>query len=636
MGYLLPVLSNADLKLDSGMTVPTMSDWVRVGKYVRGELPQEWPEITEIKPDFEWAGLWRENELMVLDTEYIVDTRFVYQVGLCKVDTNEVFIWDRHNPTHMSHRQMGVMLRALVGQARIVSQNLQAEMLSFQSTWKIPVRKWPRVEDTMLMMAALWVELKKGLGFLASLYGQHDKVKHLGPGSYEYLRGDVVETANVYRHLRLEMMNDEGARLAYQRMLALVPILCDAKIRGIDLDTTVVDHNEQDLQRIADEQLLRCQAYAGWPINPDSGDHLSAMLGEVEDAYELAKGSGIRRKKNKNGTISFSKDKISELQEELRARDIQHPLLEAKAAYTEARHMRSLVFKPMIGRDKVYPDVALHVQASGRWSYTNPPMSLIPPQYIDMVTCPKGMTLISGDWSNIEGRLGAYHTGDQVEIDIFEQGWDGHIINACDLFGLPLPPDPANWEKDAEWCAAHNIDKEDARRKFAKGFRYSLSYGKKIENLPTIPGAKKLGLKDAELIAGGHRWLSKRPGLKAYWDGIEHESRVNAIVRDFYGRPRRLLNDDFKARFREAINHPLQGTVAGFLAETVVMLDEQLPEGSFMVMTTHDSIKWAVPDEHADEAAALMQRICERKALPDGKGGFISVPFEVERKKGKA
>lgn len=632
------MLSPQDLQLDSAMTIPTMSDWVRVGKWVRGELPEPWPEITEITPDFDWVGLWRTNELVVLDTEYIVDTRWVYQVGLCKVDTNEVFIWDRHNPRHMSHHQVGVMLRALVGEARVVSQNLQAEILSLNATWGIPVRGWPRVEDTMLLMAALWCELKKGLGFLASLYGRHDKVKHLGPGSYEYLRGDVVETANVYRALRLEAMNDEGARLAYQdRMLPLVPILCECKLRGIDLNPDIVDRNGARLQSVVDDQLLRARAYAGWPINPDSGDHLSAVLGVVEDVYELVKGSGLRRSKNKNGTISFGKDKVAELMEELTARGIDHPLLAAKQAYTEARHMRSLVFKPLLGKDKVHPDVALHVQTSGRWSYTNPPMSLIPAQYQDMITVPKTYVLLSGDWSAIEQRLQTWYTNDEMEKKVYEQGWDGHIITTCDLFNLPLPPDPAAWTKDEAWCAEHGftLGKDDKRRVFSKSFKYSLSYGKKIENLPTIPGAKKLGLKDAELVAGGQRWLSKRPGLKAYWERIEHESRVNGIVRDFYGRPRRLLNKDFAARFREAINHPFQGTVAQFLCETVLMLDQEMPKGSFLVLTTHDSIKWAVPAEAADEGAVTMQRICERP-LYVKEGVSISVPFEIERKEGKA
>lgn len=627
------MLSASDLQADPSMNIPTMSDWSRIGRAVRGEWPQPWPLITLAQGGFDWLGRWKTDELVVIDTEYHMPTRFVYQVGFYGLESKECIIWDRAKDGMMSHHEMGQMLRHLLDKCRIVTQNAQAEILSLHKTWHIPVSAWKRFEDTMLMHSALWSELRHGLGFLASLHSEHDKVKHLGPGSHEYLRGDVVDTAAVFEALLLEMDNDRGAAEAYERrLLPLVPILCHAKLRGIPIDQAKVKAYSDVLTEATERARLRGQAYAGWPINLNSTDHIAMQLTELEDVYALVKGSGLRKKKTDGGKVSLSKDKLAELITELEARDIEHPLLTARKEFIEARQINSLIFKPLLAKDVVYPDMAIHAQATGRWSVTDPALSLVPAQYRDIITAPPGYRLVHGDWSAIEGRILTAYTQDDVQQRVYDNGWDAHVLTACSLFNMPLPPDPAHPHDDPGWCAGWSPaweGKDDPRRKFGKSFRYALTYGKKPENIGTIPGAKKLGLVDSVGLAAAHSWLRGNPKLVKFWEEIADQATRIGIVRDVYGRPRRLLNTNIEERIREAKNAPLQSSVASMLNETVIMVSEALGDMGYFMLSTHDSTDWAVKEEHLEEGAAIIKRIHERP-IHIRDDIYLSLPYDME------
>ena len=631
--WLHPVLSPAELQADSIMNVPTLSDWLRIGRAVRGEWPLPWPPITQAKAGFDWVGRWKSEELVVMDTEYHMPSKFIYQVGLYGLESKECIIWDRGAAGHMPPHEVGMMLRSVLERCRVVTQNAQAEMLSLHATWGIDIKQWRRYEDTMLMHHALWSEMRHGLGFLASLHSEHDKVKHLGPGSHEYLRGDVVDTASVFEALLLELDGDEGARSYYEdRLLPLVPILCECKLRGIPLNQDKIVAYSDKYGTDAAEALLRARAYCGWPINMDSGDQLALQLTVLEDVYALVKGSGIRKKKTDSGKVSLSKDKMAELIEELDARGVEHPLLLARKAYIEARQLNSLVFKPLLGKQVVYPDIAIHAQATGRWSITDPPLSLIPANYRDIVSVPPGYRLVHGDWSAIEGRILTAWIRDEVGQQVYDNGWDIHTITACGLFNMDLPADPTNPHDDEEWCASWSPPwegKDDIRRKFGKAFRYSLTYGKKAENISTIPGAKKLGLNDAELLAAARNWLKRNPKLVKYWDQISDQATRIGIVRDIYGKPRRLLNTNIDERIREAKNAPLQCSVASILNETVIMAVAELGDRGHFMFSSHDSTYWAIKEEYLEQSMELLRRIHERpiRICDDV---LLSIPFDIE------
>lgn len=623
----------SELQADPVMNLPTLSDWMRIGRAVRGEWPLPWPPITLAQGGFDWVGRWRTDELVVVDTEYHMPTRFVYQVGIYGLESRECIIWDRASDGAMNHHEVGQMLRHLLDKCRVVTQNAQAEMLSLHKTWQITFDKWKRYEDTMLMHHALWAEMRHGLGFLASLHSEHDKVKHLGPGSHEYLRGDVVDTAAVFEALLLEMDNDRGAAEAYERrLLPLVPILCEAKLRGIPLDQDKIRGYSAILEERTEQARLKGQAYAGWPINLNSTDHIAMQLTELEDVYALVKGSGLRKKKTESGKVSLAKDKLAELIDELQARDIEHPLLTARKEFIEARQINSLVFKPLLGKETVHPDIAIHAQATGRWSITDPALGLVPAEYRDIITEPPGYRLVHGDWSAIEGRILTAWIQDDVQQQVYDKGWDVHVITACDLFNMPMPPDPAKPHDDPEWCAGWSPTwqgKDDSRRKFGKSFRYALTYGKLAQNISTIPGAKKLGLVDSVGLAAAQSWLRRNPKLVKFWEDITDQATRIGIVRDIYGRPRRLLNTDINERIREAKNAPLQGSVASILDETVIMVSHELGEIGYFVMSVHDSTYWMVREERLDEGYAIIKRIHERP-IHIRDDIYLSIPFDME------
>lgn len=184
--------------------IPTMSrlDIKLVATWAPGAIVKQW----ELRPiaymDFLKAARQSENKLLVKPKSYIhmqptlqeiadfyeryivpapylavdIETKAgtVTEIGFAVSPRRALVIpfWDRERgnywPTLAAEREARAWCRRILEEKDCVGQNFQYDMQYLWRTMGIPTPRF--VGDTMLLHHSLQPELKKGLGFLASLY----------------------------------------------------------------------------------------------------------------------------------------------------------------------------------------------------------------------------------------------------------------------------------------------------------------------------------------------------------------------------------------------------------------------------------------------------------------------------------
>ena len=250
----------------------------------------------------------------------------------------------------------------------IVFQNGSFDCSRIQDNFGVNVWDYHEISDTILMHHSLFSEFRHNLEFLQSIYSEHSKVKHLGVGSFDYLVGDIVGTAEAYEAMLLEFASDPAsASIYYDELKPLLPVLIETMNHGIPIDADFVEASLEWIpQQVAAAQSI-AEAYAGYPVSLSSGPQLRVLLDTIEDVFGVAKkltGITVKKELTEGGEVSLDKDTISALRNSFLAVDFNevpteelaiqrialgaHPLLEAKALYESARILLSNFIKPVL------------------------------------------------------------------------------------------------------------------------------------------------------------------------------------------------------------------------------------------------------------------------------------------------
>jgi DNA polymerase I-like protein with 3'-5' exonuclease and polymerase domains len=622
---VLAVLHTADLFHDPRMKAPTLRDWSKIRAFRAGTWPKPLPEKRLWKGPVDMVVPFAPY--VVIDTEYRApngvkwdDPGFRRQDAILDLvgvgwptDHGDVVVqclWARGDSA--AERSFAHWLREFVSAVPVVFQNAQADMPLLQANLGIEYGDYSRIDDLMLAHGVLWSEWPHDLEFLASVYSLYPKTKHLAKTDpLLYNRGDVADTIRCWDAIEAELAADPLSKGIYQNQsLPMLPILLRRQAAGIKTNQEKI---EQAIAVLSTEQQAAtrlAQAYTGVPgFNLGSPIQLQRWLYDVE-------GLPVQiNKKTKQRTIEdeamvalrstfdpvpdFEEEQVSPLtyvQAEERVGAGAHPLLEARVIYAGAQQSISHYLRPMLGRSRVYPHYALHAQASGRWSITNPPLQQFPrvpkeavaghiARLIEASLEPDpGEVWIGWDWKQIEPRLEAYLSGEPRLIELFEAGGDPYRLYA-QLMG---------WENPT-----------DEQRQFAKRHRLKLSYGGSERS--DTPGRAALGLSREELARAGASIIRGLPRLGAYWKRLQAQAVSTRKVRTFNGRLRALLGKTGKA-MREALNHPNQGGVADILNLTIIRIHAALPD-ALVVFTVHDAAWIGVPIGKYEEALSTIKEI---------------------------
>jgi hypothetical protein len=257
--------------------------------------------------------------------------------------------------------------------------------------------------------------------------------------------------------------------------------------------------------------------------------------------------------------------------------------------------------------ERIFPQIQLHVQASGRHSTVDPPLAQLPEDLRKIVLPEVGMIEWGYDWDQQELRIIAAEANDLPLLEAFDKGYDVHTMSLCDIFIIPYPRDlvnPFSGEADGQWRDDYAFrGKVDVRRTFSKRFIYRLLYGARPDTCTDITGVRQLNLDVRGLVVASENWLNAHPAIRRYQAKCAEIARSRGMIHTFMGRRRTLIETGDEAA-RQAMNHPMQGGSTDIYEEVIYAITEKFYPSLRFRWGMHDSHKWDMgvgPFRHDEE-----------------------------------
>ena len=227
-----------------------------------------------------------------------------------------------------------------------------------------------------------------------------------------------------------------------------------------------------------------------------------------------------------------------------------------------------------------------------------------------------GHVLVDGDWSAIEHRLAAAIYGETAYVRIYTDGLDPHAFTAGAIYGREIVKDAeGNWPPE---------------RAVGKTANFAMGYGcgpRKMQELLSVAQGREVSVAEATRVCDG--WDRAYPALAKLrnryrksepWEVTSALGRRMADKRLTKGEPGVHFNGSEPARIRStnALNWPIQSSGAELLKEALALLMprlwDELP-GARLAHLVHDEILLEVPEDLADQAAALLLEVMQDPGL---------------------
>lgn len=398
-------------------------------------------------------------------------------------------------------------------------------------------------------------------------------------------------TAQVAPVLR-QRLNEKNLDNIYREIeLPLAPLLYRMERAGIRVDLDVL----AELSRHLGDELERLTStickLAGREFNINS----PKQVGECFEALNIISG-----RKTSTGRVSTSKAVLEELAltHELPRLIIEYRELEKlKSVYTDALPHQ------VAGDGRIHGQLNQTVAATGRLSSSDPNLQNIPirtelgRRIRRAFVAEEGNKLVSADYSQLELRLLAHITRDEVMLDAFKKGEDIHNRTSRLVFR-----------------ARTDEELKEARR-FSKIVNFAIAYAIEPWGL-----SQRVGISRQEARKVIDDYYATYKGVRRYMDEIPVQAREHGYVRSLYGRVRPLpgIHDRNanirKAAEREAINMPIQGTASDIVKIAMLHADNAFRREGLkaqMLMQVHDELLVECPGSEAERVAATLKREME-------------------------
>jgi DNA polymerase-1 len=399
----------------------------------------------------------------------------------------------------------------------------------------------------------------------------------------------------IYNLLRPAVVERGFEKLYAEIELPLARVLARMERVGVATDRTELARLSELMERDIARLTAEVHALAGKPFNISSPQQLGRILFE-----DLKLPAPVKYGKGK--TISTAADVLEELaaDHEIVRKVLEYrQLTKLKGTYVDA--LPALI-DPQTGR--LHTSFNQTGAATGRLSSSNPNLQNIPirtelGREIRAAFVPRaGWKLIVADYSQIELRLLAHMSRDEVLVEAFRNGEDIHTRTAAEVMGVPpLMVTP------------------EARRN-AKAVNFGIVYG-----ISPFGLAAQLGIPQREAQVYIENYFARYAGVRKFIEATKAEVRRTGVTRTLLGRERPI--PDINSRNpaargfaeRTAVNSPLQGTAADLIKLAMVRIDRAMERGggqAAMLLQVHDELVFEAPADEAAEVAALAKREMEQ------------------------
>ncbi|NLH47965.1 MAG: DNA polymerase I [Myxococcales bacterium] len=421
-----------------------------------------------------------------------------------------------------------------------------------------------------------------------------------------YAAEDAHVTWLLHERIENELRRDEPVWKLYREMeLPLIDVLAAMERAGVAIDVpyfaALAVEMDERIQRVAE----KIQAAAGEAFNLNS----PAQIGQV--LFERLGIKGTKKTKTGYSTDAQVLEKLAEEGHEVPRLLLEYRgLAKLKGTYVDA--LPKLI-NPRTGR--IHTSFNQTIAATGRLSSSDPNLQNIPIRGEDgrrirqgFVPAP-GKRFLAADYSQIELRLAAHLSGDELMIAAFRAGEDVHTRTAAEIMGVfPALVTPE-------------------MRSAAKTVNFGVLYGMSAFRLGRDLG---IGTKKAQEFID--HYFARYPKLKGWLEATVREAHEKGGVRTLFGRWRplpELDSPDANVRAgaeRAAINTPVQGAAADLIKLAMLRLHERIRAEKLplsMILQVHDELVFEVDPEAQDRCREVIRREMENVLS-------LSVPLVVE------
>lgn len=388
--------------------------------------------------------------------------------------------------------------------------------------------------------------------------------------------------------------------------MPLVFTLAGMELAGVKMDSESLKEYGNELAVKIKELEERIYEQAGETFNINSPKQLGVIL------FEKMQLPGS--KKTKTG-YSTSADVLEKLAP-------QQPIVKDILEYRTLAKLKSTYADGLLtcvdADGRVRSTFQQTVTATGRLSSTDPNLQNIPirmelGRQIRKVFVPQdGYVFVDADYSQIELRLLAHMSGDEVLINAYNEAQDIHRLTASQVFHIPFE------------------EVTDQQRRNAKAVNFGIVYGISSYGL-----SEDLSISQKEAKQYITHYFETYPKIKEFLDGTVEKAKEEGCVRTLYHRRRpvpELSSSNFMQRSfgeRIAMNSPIQGTAADIMKIAMIRVDRRLRGmKSRILLQVHDELLIETAPEELETVKEILQE--EMTGAAD-----LSVKLEIDVHDGK-
>ena len=497
---------------------------------------------------------------------------------------------------------------------KIIGQNLKFD-LSILKNEKIELSSF--YADTMLMSYVINSTLTRhNLDALCEKYLGRQLIKFeevMGKGKNRYKNfGDVpIKDATAYAaedaeatlslFQKLSSLIDEDARKLLEEVeYPLVFVLMNMEREGAMIDIKHLKKLSNHFGSRLISLVQKIYEVSETRFNIDSPKQLSEVLFEKL----CLPTQGL--KKTSSGYYSTSEAILQKLSHDHEiVKDIleYRSLAKLKSTYTDKLSEICDV------RSRVHTSYQQAVTSTGRLSSSEPNLQNIPIRTNEGITireafvAPKGSKILAIDYSQIELRLMAHYSKDDIMVDAFNNNEDIHKRTASEVFGVDIE------------------DVTGEMRRNAKTINFGLLYGMSAFGL-----SNQLGVSRAEAEVFLQNYFDRYSKVKSFMETTTNKAKKNKFVTTLYGRKIHVPNIESpnymlrQASERAAINGPLQGSAADIIKVAMVSINRWISENRSpikLLLQVHDELLFEVPENYVEKDIQSLVNIMEETTIID-------------------
>lgn len=389
--------------------------------------------------------------------------------------------------------------------------------------------------------------------------------------------------------------------------LPLSKVLADMETVGFLVDGKGIEEYSKELGKEIESLTRDIYALAGGEFNINSPKQLGEVL--------FVKLKIPAKKKTKSGYSTNA-----EVLEGLR---FDYPIVDLILKYRRLSKLKSTYCEGLvnaIGEDgRIHSTFNQTEARTGRISSLEPNLQNIPVRteegrrFREFFTAKEGFVLCDADYSQIELRVLAALSHDEVMIDAFKRGVDIHTLTASEVFGIPidmvLP----------------------IMRSRAKAVNFGIVYG-----IGAFSLSKDIGVSRAEAQRYINDYLSTYKGVSDYMDRVIKDAKRDGFVTTLFGRRRYLpelsASNGMLRAFGERVarNAPIQGTAADIIKIAMIRVHERLSrevKDANLILQVHDELIVECRQSDAQRVCRILEEEMENAA-------DLSVKLSVEAHSG--